>query len=98
MHRVVLIYSGIRTLCASFRTHRLLTLPLADYDALTLSPIDPSELPSQTTFPPEIGFDTTIFSSDDDTILSAATVIVSELRSRFFSSCFPFSILIQTVW
>ncbi|KAG0147344.1 hypothetical protein CROQUDRAFT_670614 [Cronartium quercuum f. sp. fusiforme G11] len=51
------------------------------YDAVTLSPIPPQ--PSSS-FPPEIGFDTTIFSCEDDHLLSSASQLVRQLRDQHY--------------
>lgn len=54
------------------------------YDALTVSPISPEEVPISSEFPPELGFDMRIFGSHEDDILEAALVLVGQLREKHY--------------
>jgi ubiquitin thioesterase OTU1 len=54
---------------------------LADYDAVTVTPIPPS---GPSTFPHDLSFDTTIFSIDEDAILPAALELASVLKEKHY--------------
>lgn len=81
-NRIFLVYSGIH------------------YDAITLSPIPPEELSNQSmsdSFPPDLDFDTTIFSSEDESFLQAALQLVSQLRQlHYYTDTATFSLRCET--
>lgn len=71
---ILVFVSLLFSLCAAFE---VIDWGEIDYDALTFSYVEPSRTNA---FPPELDFDTTVFSTNSDEIILAALQLVKKLK------------------